>query len=99
RTRATEDRPPCLLVQEAAKGHLATVTITGGPRIEQPLEGFRQRRGLSAVPQAPAVRIAARGPPRNDGAPPRNQGAIKLSKSMHQNAELGMNGQIGLPHR
>ena len=35
----------------------------------------------------------------NDGAPARNHGAIKQSNIMQPNAELGMNGQMGLPHR
>ena len=52
-----------------------------------------------AVVHAPAARIAAWGRFRNDGAPARNHGAIMLSKIMHPNAELGMNGQMGLPHR
>ena len=50
-----------------------------------------------AVVHAPA-RIAACGRLRNDGAPARNHGAIMLSKIMQPNAELGMNGQMGLPH-
>ena len=53
----------------------------------------------AAVVHAPAARIAAWGRFRNDGAPARNHGAIMLSKIMQPNAELGMNGQIGLPHR
>src|SRR5207245_2976535 len=48
---------------------------------------------------ASAARIAAWGRFRNDGAPARNHGAIMLSKIMQPNAELGMNGQMGLPHR
>ena len=54
---------------------------------------------IVAVGHAPAVRIAACGRFRNDGAPARNHGAIKLSNIMQPNAELGMNGQMGLPHR
>jgi hypothetical protein len=52
-----------------------------------------------AVVHAPAARIAALGRFRNDGAPARNHGAIMLSNIMQPNAELGMNGQMGLPHR
>jgi hypothetical protein len=52
-----------------------------------------------AVVHAPAARIAAWGRFRNDGAPARNHGAIMLSKIMQPNAELGMNGQMGFPHR
>jgi hypothetical protein len=36
---------------------------------------------------------------RNDGAPARNHTAIMLSKIMQPNAEVGMNGQMGLPHK
>ena len=62
-----------------------------------PVAGMEKRR-RSCV-HAPAARIAAWGRFRNDGAPARNHGAIKLSKIMQPNAELGMNGQMGLPHR
>ncbi len=46
---------------------------------------------------APAARIAACGRLSNDGAPARNHGAIMLSKIIQPNADLGMNGQMGLP--
>ena len=52
-----------------------------------------------AAVDAPAACIAAWGRFRNDGAPAKNHGAIMLSKIMQPNAELGMNGQMGLPHR
>ena len=52
-----------------------------------------------AVAHAPAARIAACGRLRSDGAPAKNHGAIKLSNIMQPNAELGMNGQMGWPHR
>ncbi len=51
------------------------------------------------VVDAPAARIGTCGRFRNDGAPTRNHGAIMPSKIMQPNAELGMNGQMGLPHR
>jgi hypothetical protein len=55
--------------------------------------------GPLAVVHAPAARTAAWGCLTNDGAPARNHRAITLSKIMQPNAELGMNGQIGLPQR
>ena len=51
------------------------------------------------VDHAPAARVAPSGRFRNDGAPARNHGAIMVSKIMQPNAELGMNGQMGLPQR
>jgi hypothetical protein len=55
--------------------------------------------GPLAVVHAPVAGIAACGCLNNDGAPARNHSAIMLSKIMQPNAELGMNGQIGLPQR
>ena len=52
-----------------------------------------------SVVHAAVARIAAWGRFMNDGAPARNHIAIMLSKIMQPNAELGMNGQIGLPQR
>jgi hypothetical protein len=46
-----------------------------------------------------AVRVAANARFRTEGAPTRNHGAIIVSKIMQPNAELGMNGQMGLPRR
>ena len=34
-----------------------------------------------------------------EGAPARNQIAINVSKIVHPNDELGMNGQIGFPRK
>ena len=65
--------------------------------LRKDLYGTRDSRGV-AVFHAPAARIAA-WRFRNDGAPARNHGAIMLSNIMQPNAELGMNGQMGLPHR
>ena len=62
---------------------------------ERRVDGRVQDREESVRPP----RIAAWGRFRNDGAPARNHGAIMPSKIMQPNAELGMNGQIGLPHR
>jgi hypothetical protein len=53
----------------------------------------------AAVVHEPAARIAACGRFRSDGAPARNHGAIMLSNIMQPNAELGMNGQMGLPQK
>ena len=35
----------------------------------------------------------------SEGAPTKNQIAIKLSKIRHPKEEVGMKGQIGLPHK
>jgi len=56
------------------------------------------REKLMDAARALAARIAACGRFRNDGAPARNHTAIMLSKIMQPNAEVGMNGQMGLPH-
>jgi hypothetical protein len=45
------------------------------------------------------ARIAAWGRFRSDGAPAKNHNAIMQSKIMQPNAELGMNGQMALPHK
>lgn len=55
--------------------------------------------GMAPAVHAPAARIAAWGRFRNEGAPARNHGAITLSNIKQPKAELGINGQIGLPHR
>jgi hypothetical protein len=34
-----------------------------------------------------------------DGAPDKNHTAMKASKIMHPNEDVGMKGQIGLPHK
>jgi eukaryotic-like serine/threonine-protein kinase len=57
------------------------------------------KRAGVAVVHAPAVRIATWWSFRNDGAPARNHTAIMLSKIMQPNAEVGINGQMGLPHK
>ena len=51
------------------------------------------------IVHARAARTAASERFSSDGAPARNHGAIAVSKIMQPNAELGMNGQMGLPHR
>ena len=69
-----------------------------GAKIQVLALGTRETVGV-AVAHAPAARIAASERFRIDGAPARNHGAIMLSKIMQPNAELGMNGQMGLPQR
>ena len=62
------------------------------------LNETRDKVGVAVV-HAPEARIAACGRLRKDGAAPRNHSAIKLSKIMQPNAELGMNGQWDCPKR
>ena len=99
-----EDRP------ERAAAHFAPLAILArssfswaaisGPKSSDSQSGRISRfDGPESSVHAPAARIAACGRLRNDGAPTRNHGAIMLSKIMQPNAELGMNGQMGLPHR
>jgi hypothetical protein len=90
---ALRDFPRCVMVPLSAAKRIEEIVSI--PRL-----AHRTRNNVGAVVvYAPAARIAACGRFRNDGAPARNHGAIMLSKIMQPNAELGMNGQMGLPHR
>lgn len=53
----------------------------------------------ASLAHALAARTAPCGRFRMAGAPMRNHDAIRLSNIMQPNAEFGMNGQMGLPHK
>jgi hypothetical protein len=62
-------------------------------------DGSGTNSTAAACPHATNLPIAARACVTSEGAPARNHGAIAVSKIRHPKAELGMNGQMGFPHR